>query len=312
MQSSLSELKAKLVGEWNTHLKSHSVKFPTSENRLIQLLCLYAFYPSPVSQDEMDEWIRFHGGKNNRQARHLAWDGWYIQTGNSKSTRMEISATLASDQLLLASLAEPNPVWAEFYEEQQRIKKSHPHFHKIVSIFSKRGCAMCGAKTPFLSPYSKIHSEKSKFDIAPLCKECNEWCVTRNITLQITDKLVARPLRRYGKTSESRSITTQKGVETRRMNKEKRSASALKGAQTKCNHSFNISKVKKKGGSKEGLWSIVIRGPKVSGKSGKKTLYCNPSIVHVRQKLMQFIGHYEIIKPKSGLPGILPDHDSDE
>ena len=113
-----------------------------------------------------------------------------------------------------------------------------------------------------------------------------------------------------------------KGVETRRLNTEKRSASARRGAETrwlnsgkaktKCDHTFNVSKVKKKGGPKEGLWSIVVRGPKVSGKSGKKTLYCNPSIVHVRQKLTQFLGHYEIINPKSGLPGILPDHDSDE
>ena len=107
MLDSIDNLRAKLVGEWNNHLKLYDVKFPKSDSRLLQLLCLYEFFPNPVSQDEMDKWIRFHGGKNNRQARHLAWDGWYIQTGNSKSTRMEVSTNLRSDQLKLVSLEEP-------------------------------------------------------------------------------------------------------------------------------------------------------------------------------------------------------------
>ena len=322
MVDSLDGLRARLVGEWNNHLKSYDVKFPQSDSRLLQLLCLYEFYPNPVSQNEMDEWIRSRGGKNNRQARHLAWDGWYIQTGNSKSTRMEISTILRNDQLKLVSLEEPNPIWLRFNEEQERIKQLYPNFDKVVSIFSKRGCAMCGFKPLYLYPYSKIKIETDEFDIIPLCEECNDWCNNRNIILEISDILVARPLINFEKTKEQRSISAMKGVETRRLKKEKRSVSAKKGAQTrwinsrkaktKCGHTIKVTAVKKKGGPKQGQWSILVRGPKVSGKSGKKTLYCNPSIVHVRQKLTLFLGYCEIINPKSGLPGILPDHNSDE
>jgi hypothetical protein len=301
MQNSLSELRAKLVGEWNNQLKSHSVKFPKSENRIIQLLCLYEFYPNPVSQNEMDEWIRYHGGKNNRQARHLAWDGWYIQTGNNKSSRMEVSTTLTSDQLQLVSLVEPNPIWAEFHEEQQRIKQLHPHFQKIVSKFSRRGCAMCGTKALILLPYSELQCEIDEFDTVPLCKECNEWCNSVEVTLQVSDKLVARPLINY-RTSideDSISITNYEVAGARK-------------AITDCNHMIEVSAVKKKGGPMEGQWSIVIRGPKVTGKSGKKTIYCTPSLSHVKKKLSSFLGDHEIIRPKSGLAGVLPDHDSGE
>lgn len=193
MQDPLSELKNNLVGEWNNYLKSFFVKYPTSENRLMQLLCLYEFYPNPVSQNEMDEWIRDHGGKNDRQARHLAWDGWYIQTGNAKSTRMKISTELKSDQLQLVSLIECNPIWKEYHERQAEYVAIHPEYPRMIIEFSGRGCAICGVKTIFLEPYSNVEENSFGYTIIPICEGCNKWCVIHSFTLLLFEGLIARP-----------------------------------------------------------------------------------------------------------------------
>ena len=295
---SLDELRARLVGEWNNYLKLHSVKFPKSESRLLQLLCLYAFHPDPVSQDQMDDWIRLHGGKNNRQARHLAWDGWYIQTGNSKSTRMEVSSNLANDQLMLVSLELPNPIWLRFNENREEIKKSYPNFEKVISFFDKRGCVMCGCKPINLYPYSKIKKESDGFDIIPLCKECKDWSESRNIKLEVSKKLVARPF-------------IEENIKSQKFNSDNNGSNPTKKAITECGHTIKVTAVKKIGGPMQGQWAILIWGPKVIGKRGKKTLYSSPNINNVKHKLSKFLGNYQIITPESGLSSILPISNSD-
>ena len=52
-----------------------------------------------------------------------------------------------------------------------------------------------------------------------------DWSETRNILLEVSDNLVARPLINNNKTKQQRSISAMKGVKTRSLNKEKRGSS---------------------------------------------------------------------------------------
>jgi hypothetical protein len=317
-----TNLLSQLTGHWYNFLKKENVKFPTGEIKKNQLMCLLDYYPNAVSQETMDQWIRQRGGRNDRQARHLAWNGWYIQTGNKKSKRMEINPDLANDELRLVSFQIPNPVWQKYHQNQVETELKYPGFGKIIRKYKGRGCFMCGTKTLDLVPYSKLKDDTNEFDIVPLCEECCEWCITNEVVLQISDNLVARPFVSNRKENVERSISAKKAAKTRIFNKEKRSASAKIGAATRwrnsgkaktaCDHTIKVNSVKKKGGPKEGKWSIVIRGPKVSGESRKKTLYCEPSLVHVLDKLSSYLGHYEIVDPETGIPGILPNSESGE
>ena len=221
MEDSLDGLRARLVGEWNNHLKLYDVKFPKSDNRLYQLLCLYEFYPNPVSQQKMSEWISKKGGKNDRQARHLAWRGWHIQTGNPNSSRMEINPSLARDELCLVSLETPNPIWEKHHQKMSEVEQNYPGFSKIIKKYKSRGCFMCGIKSDNFLPYSKIESETYQFDTIQLCKECESWCIARNVTLVVSANLIARPEMNYPKTVESHSITVPKEVEINKSIKEK-------------------------------------------------------------------------------------------
>jgi hypothetical protein len=46
---------------------------------------------------------------------------------------------------------------------------------------------------------------------------------------------------------------------------------------TPCGHTVKAAPVMKKGGVTEGKWQVVIRGPKVTGVSGKKNTYSDPN-----------------------------------
>jgi len=194
MHPSITPLNNELIEHWEHSLKSKNVKFPVSEVRLHQLICLFHFFPNAVSQDEMDDWMRDFGVKNDRQARHLAWDGWYIQTGNTKSTRMEIGAGLNRSQLQLVSVSDANPIWLNYNERAENISRESPTFVRAKKIFAIRGCAVCGTKTTFLEPYSTVESNSYHVDCVPLCNVCMDWCEQNQIVLVIDSKRIARPL----------------------------------------------------------------------------------------------------------------------
>jgi hypothetical protein len=519
------DLLSELTGHWYNSLGKYDVRFPTSKVRKLQLMCLYEYYPNPVSQDMMAQWILQKEGENDRQARHLAWDGWYLQTGNRSSSRMEINPNLANDELRLVSLEVPNPIWQKHHQNMLELEQKHPGFGKILRKYKSRGCFMCGMKAKSFSPYSDFESDTYQFDVIPLCEECNDWCNTRNIALEVSDNLVARTLINNDKTKQQRSISAMKGAEKRRLNIEKREVSVSSGhtansldlphileeilslqpmfsslntpemqrrgilirklapsailpwaekhglstegrdgtgrktrvpwfrahskihspkattgwyvvflftfdgsvvyfslnqgttdfidkqfipksseelasrvlwarqtlgianeskqprfvydldlrdrgtlaksyalgnvvsfkydaneipeaddlrrdfdvlvgflnilqgnteqnsesfgllmrnntegskAETKCGHTIKVTAVKKNGGHYEGQWSISVRGPRVTGKSGRKTIYCRPSIYYVIRELLSFFGAFEIISPENGIEEIVP------
>ena len=83
---------------------------------------------------------------------------------------------------------------------------------------------MCGIKSDNFTPYSRIESGTYQFDTIPLCKDCESWCVDRNVTLEISAKLIARPIINHQKTIDQHSVTKPEVVETNNSIKEKRDA----------------------------------------------------------------------------------------
>ena len=102
----LDHLRHKLKSLWTKHLKSHGVIYPTGKSRELALLCLFDHYKKPINQDQISDWFRAHSDtiRYDRQARHLAADGWYLISGNNRSTRMESSGELNRDQLMLLDI----------------------------------------------------------------------------------------------------------------------------------------------------------------------------------------------------------------
>jgi hypothetical protein len=104
LQSLHDELKMK----WELNLKIHDVKWPKNREKRLELMCLYNFIGTPLTQDEMEIWIGERGGHYKRQARHHARDGWYIVSGNKKSHYYD--RNLTREQLMLISASLPNPI----------------------------------------------------------------------------------------------------------------------------------------------------------------------------------------------------------
>lgn len=108
----LNTLCLALRKEWQDNLADSGIKFPAGEGKLMALLCLYTHIGMPMAQEAMIDWIASHGGRYNRQARHLGGaDGWYICSGNSRADLIPYNKTLNRDELMLMSVNEPNPIW---------------------------------------------------------------------------------------------------------------------------------------------------------------------------------------------------------
>ena len=194
----MSNLEIKLFGLWESNLKRSDVSWPTGEARKLALLALYDNFNTPISQDEIAIWIANNGGRYDRQARHLAADGWYIVSGNRRSTRMECSQDLNRDQLMLVSVEEPNPIWVKQLQTSRNWEMSKGDWEEKLQVFERagRGCAICGRHFAF---YDQGHLDIQKpytiDNIVPNCVECNNWAQARKLSFHFNSKtLVARPI----------------------------------------------------------------------------------------------------------------------
>jgi len=147
MVNTLNELKEL----WQQNLESLGVNWPTGEARRLALLSLYDNFNTPMSQDEIATWIANHGGRYDRQARHLAADGWYIVSGNRRSTRMQCAPALNRDQLMLVSVSEANPIWLNELQTSRDWAMSEDDWEEKLQVFERagRGCAICGRHFAF-------------------------------------------------------------------------------------------------------------------------------------------------------------------
>lgn len=191
--NNLESLKNSIISEWKTNLKSFGVKCP-SGRKLDALACLYSKYQKPMSQDEITEWFSKNNLNYNKQARHIASDGWDIRSGNKRFSQGVIDSSLKYNELVLFSVTKPNPNWDK--NSLKRVNNlSSNEWDEILEIFKERGCAVCGRKRDM---YDKGHLVRSKpYDkgnIVPMCSDCNNWGQAKDLDFKLTKDLIARPL----------------------------------------------------------------------------------------------------------------------
>ena len=187
------KLNKKLIKDFDKNLKSKGVIYP-SGLRLYGLLCLFYNLNKPVTQNELAEWYEEFNKNYDRQLRHIANDGWYVVTGNTRSTNMEIDNELNRDQLKLVSTKIPNPIWSSNNQKRENFLNSKD-WNEIINTFKDRGCAVCGRKN---INYDKGHLLLDKAyqvgNIVPMCTPCNNWGQMYNLEFKLDDFLVARPI----------------------------------------------------------------------------------------------------------------------
>ena len=194
----LDDLNKKLIKEFNRYLKKEGVIYP-SGLRQVGLLCLFFNLNKPVTQDELAEWYENNHKKYDRQLRHIANDGWYVVTGNTRSTNMEIDRNLKRDQLKLVSIKIPTPIWNANNQKRKNFLNSKD-WNEILNAFKHRGCAVCGMKN---INYDKGHLLLNKAyevgNIVPMCTPCNNWGQMYNLEFKLDDFRVARPILKNNK-----------------------------------------------------------------------------------------------------------------
>jgi hypothetical protein len=187
------QLAEDLHRDWEQHLKPRGVKWP-GPSQIAVLLFLFEAKGEPRTQDEIEEWFRqFELGQYNKQIRHVSALGWFIKTGNSRGSRMQIEDGLKSNQVCLASTTLSNPLHAP----ERKITISSASWKQLLEMFAEnnRGCAVCGTHK---SSYDKGHLDPTKAgddgNIVPMCSDCNNWGAARDMTFELDSRnLIARP-----------------------------------------------------------------------------------------------------------------------
>ena len=129
----LQKLHDELQSSYETQLKIHGVYWPSTKGKMMEILSLFAHLGTPVSQDEIADWISNKGGNYRRQARHLTRQGWYIVSGNKKSHSYEKG--LRRDQLMLVSVEKPNPFKGS-NRKSSNCEEKKDHFQSLAEYFA--------------------------------------------------------------------------------------------------------------------------------------------------------------------------------
>lgn len=199
----LKNLENKLRKEFNSNLKKFDIGYP-SGRQLLALLCLFDNLKKPVSQDKITKWFKQKTNYDyNKQARHLARvHGWYIKSGNRRTSEMEYDETMNRNELKLFSINKPNPIWFKNKEFNKRVKLlSNLEWKEILELFSNWGCAVCGRKIvggQKLINFDKGHVSRKKPEekgnIVPMCTPCNNWAQAKDLDFYEDGDLVYRPI----------------------------------------------------------------------------------------------------------------------
>lgn len=154
--------------------------------------------PVDRSQEEIAQWyIENDLGHYDRQVRHRARDGWFLETGNGRATDMRHNSNLKREQIRLVSIDAVNPV--TFHANRSGAILARDWEDK-VKLFERirGGCAACGEKQ---KTYDKGHLDRSvgmKIEnIVPLCTGCNNHAQAYDFDYHLHRKsLKVRPVPR--------------------------------------------------------------------------------------------------------------------
>ena len=189
--------------KFNNNLKKFGVNYPTGR-QLLSLLCLFENFNKPVSQDKITRWFKENTEYDyNKQARHLARvQGWYIKSGNRRSSEMKNDKNMKYNELKLYSIKKPNPIWLKNKKFNKRTKLlSNLDWKRTLDLFFERGCAVCGRKVvggQKLINFDKGHVSRKKPEekgnIVPMCTPCNNWAQAKDLDFYDDGDLVYRPV----------------------------------------------------------------------------------------------------------------------
>ena len=190
------ELFQEIEKKWSENLEPYGVKLPTSRSKVnrMALIALYYNLGKPMYQDDLALWFKKFGLNYKFQARSLAQDGWFMETGDSRGFYIRPNDDLAREQIMLVSIDEPNPRWLG-REAARTGDMSKLTWEEKLLLFKERGCAVCGAKA---GHYDKGHLESSKpsddENIVPMCVPCNNWAGRYMLDFKMIEgTLIARP-----------------------------------------------------------------------------------------------------------------------
>lgn len=167
------------------------VPFPSS-SRIGPMLALFQKIGQPVSQEEITIFCRKYGfPEYHKQLRHIATAGYYILTGNQRSTNMEKIRGVGSNYLALKTLKERNPLASA----NRSAQISGASWEELLAMYEHRGCAMCGQHH---DQYDKGHLDRTKpaitGNVVPLCSPCNNWLQAKDLDATVNDQGVCRPV----------------------------------------------------------------------------------------------------------------------
>lgn len=187
-------LRAQLIPEWERNLKGWGVPYPEDQSHEPALLAMFEVMPDPLSQDDLTVFYATNAMTGyNKQVRHLAGKGWDIRSGNKRFTQGVYDPAIGRDQMRLASVVAPSPVWLADARLTRVSGLSGLTWQEKLRAYKTHGCAVCGQK---FSHYDRGHLNPDRgmveYNIVPMCSPCNNWAQDR-VTFELYG-LIARPI----------------------------------------------------------------------------------------------------------------------
>lgn len=188
------ELRRRLKEKHEVNLAHYEIAYPQDLSHEPGLLALFEAMPEPVSQAALTAFYTTHSDIDyNKQLRHLASSGWDIRSGNTRFTQGERNESIGRDELQLAQVVAPNPVWLKDARLKRIGNIPNLTWTEKLRIYREHGCAVCGQK---FRQYDRGHLDPARGfvddNVVPMCSPCNNWAQDR-VTFKL-DGLIARPV----------------------------------------------------------------------------------------------------------------------
>lgn len=174
---------------------AQGVKWPENSRYKWGLMLMWEHLGQPFTQDDLLRFYTEHGlGSYDRQIRHMAAAGWYLESSSTRASNMRYNPEFPNNSVALKSISQPNPI-----QSADRTKEMpRQDWEALVAWFEthRGGCAMCGTRC---DSYDRGHLSRRQAatdeNIAPLCAPCNNWLQAMDLDAYLEDRtLIVRPL----------------------------------------------------------------------------------------------------------------------